>query len=164
MKILQGIRTNPTKEELLAQEKLEKTLGTLMGLRLREVLAKSIEDILEFFESYAQNQNNKDNLFNFKCSKTLQKEVLQKTHSPIFRVELVVDNGVLKLGEIQKKLIEELNAFFVGLCQSFKNVRKPKFITVKYAKNLFEKKIKRTRTTEENHKTEPVLDTVLGKQ
>ena len=160
MRILEGIKTNPTKEELLAQEKLERTLGTLMGLRLREILARSIEKILEFFESYATVPTGQQPLFESRCNEDMQKHIRDETHSPIFRIELVVDNGVLKLGEIQKKLIEELNAFFVGLCQSFKHVRKPKFVSIKYAKNSFEKKLM---TTQDNAKTEPVLDTVLGR-
>jgi hypothetical protein len=160
IKILEGPKTNQTKEELLGQEKLEKTLGTLMGLRLRELLAGSIEDILGFFEAYSED-NFKD-LMGGKGSAKMLKRINNETHSPIFKVELVIDNGVLKLGEIQKKLIEELNSFFLGLCQSFKNVRKPKYVNIKYAKNIFKKKIKQM-NTEEQAKSDVKVDTVLGK-
>jgi hypothetical protein len=159
MKILEGPKTNQTKEEILGQEKLEKTLGTLMGLRLRDILAKSIEDILGFFESYSEESSHE--LLGSHCNPKMLKRINTETHSPIFKVELVVDNGVLKLGEIQKKLIEELNSFFLGLCQSFKNVRKPKFINIKYVKNIFEKKVKQL-NTEEQAKNDVKVDTVLG--
>jgi hypothetical protein len=162
VKILEGVRDTQSKEEFLAEAKLQKTLGTLMGLRLREILARSIEQILGFFESYGTNpMEEMANLFSKKGSNKILKKIRNETYTPIFKVELVVDNGVLKLGEIQKKLIQELNSFFLGLCQCFQDVRKPKFIKLKFFKNSFEKKSFKEKPNEQ--KTQEKEETVLGK-
>lgn len=163
MKILYGIKKEQTKEEIIAEEKLEKTLGTLMGLKLRKILAKSIEDILEFFESFKNKQQKiKNSLYGINNPKILKK-IETETYTPIFKIDLVVDNGVLKLGEIEKKLIEELNSFFLGLCQSFKNILKPKFIKIDFVKNAFEKNIKSNIENDDKQSKNIEMDTVLGK-
>lgn len=165
VQILKGVKPVQSKEEVLAQEKLEKSLSSLMGLRLRDILSKSIEQVLEFFESFSVDSLEETaGLFANHSSTKLLKRIRNETFSPIFKVELVVDNGVLKLGEIQKQLIQELNTFFLSLCQSFNDVRKPKYVNVKFVKNAF-KKTSTLSTEEKNMESEePGEETLLGRK
>ena len=129
-----------SKEDIQLEQKFEKCMSTLVGIKLREILSRSVESLLNMFkklikdcekdsEIFPNNKNeNNTKINNNKPDKTITKFLDKNSYCPIFRTEIIIDNGFLKINEFNKKLVEEFNLFFISLCKSFDNFESPESI------------------------------------